>query len=83
MGRIDAERKTADSLNYVYVIGHRQASSELPIINEGVNNKYTQLVLDYNSDDPADRTAFTSAATVIISPARECRSYSSDDGMLN
>ena len=54
VGRIDTERKTADSLNYVYVIGHDKLSSELPIINEGVNNKYTQLVLDYKFDDPAD-----------------------------
>ncbi|MFN8307158.1 MAG: M28 family peptidase [Ferruginibacter sp.] len=54
VGRIDTERKSADSLNYVYVIGHDKLSSELPIINEGVNNKYTRLVLDYKFDDPAD-----------------------------
>jgi hypothetical protein len=54
VGRIDTERTTADSLNYIYVIGHDKLSSELPIINEGANNKYTQLVLDYKFDDPAD-----------------------------
>jgi Zn-dependent M28 family amino/carboxypeptidase len=55
VGRVDTERKTADTLNYVYVIGHDKLSSELPIINEGVNNLYTQLVLDYKFDDPKDK----------------------------
>ena len=55
VGRVDTERKTADTLNYVYVIGHDKLSSDLPIINEGVNNKYTQLVLDYKFDDPNDQ----------------------------
>jgi hypothetical protein len=54
VGRTDTERKTADSLNYVYVIGHNKLSSDLPVINEGVNSKYTQLVLDYKFDDPRD-----------------------------
>ncbi len=55
IGRVDTERITADSLNYVYVIGHDKLSSDLPIINEGVNNKYTNLVLDYKFDDPNDK----------------------------
>lgn len=55
VGRIDTERKTADSLNYVYVIGHDKLSSDLPIINEAANNKYTQLTLDYKYDDPNDQ----------------------------
>ena len=55
IGRVDTERKTADSLNYVYVIGHDKISSDLPVINEGMNNKYTQLVLDYKFDDPNDQ----------------------------
>jgi Zn-dependent M28 family amino/carboxypeptidase len=55
VGRVDTERKTADTLNYVYVIGHDKLSSDLPIINEGINNKYTKLVLDYKYDDPNDR----------------------------
>ncbi len=54
VGRLDTERMTADSLNYVYVVGHDKISSELPVINEGMNNKYTQLVLDYKFDDPND-----------------------------
>jgi Zn-dependent M28 family amino/carboxypeptidase len=55
IGRTDTERMTGDTLNYVYVIGHDKLSSDLPIINEGVNNKYTNLVLDYKFDDPNDR----------------------------
>ena len=30
VGRIDTERKTGDTLNYVYVIGHDKLSSDLP-----------------------------------------------------
>jgi Zn-dependent M28 family amino/carboxypeptidase len=55
VGRVDTERSTADSLNYVYVIGHDKLSSELPAINEGANKKYTGLVLDYKYDDPKDK----------------------------
>ncbi|MBL0882101.1 MAG: M28 family peptidase [Chitinophagaceae bacterium] len=54
VGRVDTERQTADSLNYVYVIGHDKLSSELAPINEGANNKYTKLTLDYKFDDPKD-----------------------------
>ncbi|MCB0709263.1 MAG: M28 family peptidase [Chitinophagaceae bacterium] len=54
IGRIDTERMKDDTLNYVYVIGHDKLSSDLSIINEGVNKKYTNLVLDYKFDDPAD-----------------------------
>ncbi len=55
VGRIDTERKTGDTMNYVYVIGHDKISSDLPIINEGANNKYTNMVLDYKYDDPNDQ----------------------------
>ena len=55
VGRVDTERKTDDSLNYVYVIGHDKISSDLPIINEAANKKYTNLVLDYKFDDPNDQ----------------------------
>jgi hypothetical protein len=54
VGRIDTERKTADTMNYVYVIGHDKISSDLPIINEAANNNYTKLTLDYKFDDPKD-----------------------------
>ena len=55
VGRVDTERPTADSLNYVYVVGHDKLSSDLPVINEGMNNKYTGLILDYKFDDPEDK----------------------------
>lgn len=55
VGRVDTERLTDDSLNYVYVVGHDKLSSDLPVINEGMNDKYTKLVLDYKFDDPNDR----------------------------
>jgi Peptidase family M28/PA domain len=55
VGRVDTERKTADTLNYVYVVGHDKISSEMPIINEAANAKYTNLVLDYKFDDPNDK----------------------------
>ena len=54
VGRVDTERQTADSLNYVYVIGHDKLSSELAPINESANNKFTKLTLDYKYDDPKD-----------------------------
>jgi Zn-dependent M28 family amino/carboxypeptidase len=55
VGRIAPARKIGDSMNYVYVIGHDKLSSDLPVINEGVNNKYTKLELDYKYDDPNDQ----------------------------
>ncbi|RYY48811.1 MAG: M28 family peptidase [Chitinophagaceae bacterium] len=54
IGRVDTERMMDDTLNYVYVVGHNKLSSDLPIINEGMNKKYTGLVLDYKFDDPKD-----------------------------
>ena len=54
VGRVDTERQTADSLNYIYVIGHDKLSSDLAPINEGANNKSTKLTLDYKYDDPKD-----------------------------
>lgn len=54
IGRIDTERMTADTQNYVYVVGHNKLSTDLPKINEGMNNRYTKLALDYRFDDPAD-----------------------------
>lgn len=55
IGRIDPNRKVGDSMNYVYVIGHDKLSSDLPVINEGVNNLYTKMELDYKYDDPNDK----------------------------
>jgi hypothetical protein len=54
IGRIDTERKKPDTNNYVYVVGDDKLSSELKPISEGVNKKYTKLVLDYKFNDPND-----------------------------
>lgn len=54
IGRIDTERMKDDTLNYIYVVGHDKISSDLPIINEGANDRYTKLVFDYKFDDPKD-----------------------------
>ena len=54
IGRIDTERDKPDTQNYVYVIGHDKLSSDLAVINEGVNNQFTHLTLDYKFDDPKD-----------------------------
>ncbi len=54
IGRVDTERQKDDTLSYIYVVGHNKLSSELPVINEAVNKKYTKLVLDYKFDDPND-----------------------------
>jgi Zn-dependent M28 family amino/carboxypeptidase len=54
IGRIDTERMKEDTLNYVYVVGHDKLSTDLSVINEAANSKYTNLVLDYKFDDPKD-----------------------------
>ncbi len=54
IGRIDTERKLADTLNYVYVVGHDKISTELPLINEAMNKQNTNITLDYKFDDPND-----------------------------
>ena len=54
IGRIDATRKQGDSMNYVYVVGDDKVSSDLKIISEATNKKYTKLELDYKFNDPKD-----------------------------
>ncbi len=55
VGRVDTERTTGDSLNYVYVIGHDKLSTDLPIINEAANKASSNITLDYKFDDPNDK----------------------------
>lgn len=52
VGRVD--EKYQDNPNYIYVIGSDRLSSNLHRINEEVNNKYEQLVLDYTYNDEKD-----------------------------
>lgn len=54
VGRVDTERKTGDTLNYVYVVGDDKISSDLKVISEGVNNKNVKMTLDYKFNDPND-----------------------------
>ena len=54
IGRIDTERKTADTANYVHVVGASKMSSELPHILDQVNGEHS-LVLDGKFDEPNDR----------------------------
>jgi hypothetical protein len=54
IGRIDTERKSSDTLNYVYVIGHDKLSSELGKLNADISKEFSGLVLDYKFDDPKD-----------------------------
>jgi hypothetical protein len=54
IGRIDATRKQGDSTNYVYVVGDDKVSSDLKIISEATNKKYTKMELDYKFNDPKD-----------------------------
>jgi len=56
IGRIDPNRKTGDSTNYVYVVGDDKLSSDLKPISESINKKYSKLELDYKYNDPKDPT---------------------------
>lgn len=60
VGRVDD--KHADNPNYIYVIGSNRLSTELHRINEGVNQEYTQLELDYtyNAEDDPNRYYYRS-----------------------
>ncbi|MBZ5857476.1 M28 family peptidase [Flavihumibacter profundi] len=54
IGRVDTERKLADTLNYVYVVGDDKLSTELKPISEAMNKKYIKMTLDYKFNDPND-----------------------------
>jgi hypothetical protein len=55
IGRIDPDKKTGDSTNYIYVVGNDKVSSELKPISEMQNKKFTKLEYDYKYNDPADK----------------------------
>ena len=52
VGRTDDNHR--DNPRYIYVIGSDRLSSELHWINEEVNQKYSQLTLDYKYNDVND-----------------------------
>jgi hypothetical protein len=55
IGRVDTSRHMGDSSNYVYVVGDDKVSSDLKVISEAANKKYTKMELDYKFNDPNDR----------------------------
>ncbi len=54
IGRVDTERTSGDTLNYVYVVGDDKLSTELKPLSEAVNKKYVKMSLDYRFNDPQD-----------------------------
>jgi hypothetical protein len=60
VGRQDDKYK--DNPNYIYVIGSDRLSTDLHKINEEVNQKYTQITLDYtyNSEDDPNKYYYRS-----------------------
>lgn len=56
IGRKD-EAHAADS-NYIYIIGSDKLSTDLHVISEETNAKYTNLALDYTFNDPNDPNRF-------------------------
>lgn len=52
VGRVD--KKYKDNPEYIYVIGSDRLSTALHAINEGVNDKFTNLTLDYTYNAESD-----------------------------
>ncbi|NNE28133.1 MAG: M28 family peptidase [Saprospiraceae bacterium] len=52
VGRVD--KKYKDNPEYIYVIGSDRLSTSLHAINEGVNDRFTNLVLDYTYNAESD-----------------------------
>jgi Zn-dependent M28 family amino/carboxypeptidase len=57
IGRIDPKKQTEDG-KYIYLIGSDKLSTELHILSESLNEKYTQLDLDYKFNDENDPNRF-------------------------
>lgn len=56
IGRIDPKRE--GERNYIYLIGSDKLSMELHELSEDINNKHTQLELDYTYNDENDPNRF-------------------------
>ena len=56
IGRIDDRHK--ENPNYVYLIGSDKLSTELHNLSEAINNKYTNIALDYKYNDENDPNRF-------------------------
>ncbi|MBQ4821290.1 M28 family metallopeptidase [Aquimarina sp. MMG016] len=58
IGRIDEKHEGEEMNNYVYLIGSDRLSTELHVISEEVNAKYTKLDLDYTYNAKNDPNRF-------------------------
>lgn len=56
IGRIDPKRE--GDRNYIYLIGSDKLSTDLHELSEAVNEKYTQIELDYTYNDENDPNRF-------------------------
>lgn len=56
VGRVD--KKYENNPNYIYVIGSDRISTDLHKVNEEMNQKYTQLTLDYTYNSEQDPNRF-------------------------
>ncbi|MCF6181480.1 M28 family metallopeptidase [Lutibacter sp.] len=56
IGRVDDAHK--NNSNYVYLIGSDKLSTELHLLSEEINNKFTHLKLDYTFDNENDPNRF-------------------------
>lgn len=57
IGRVDPKHEEGDG-NYIYLIGSDKLSSELHTVSEEVNNKYTNIEIDYTYNDDNDPNRF-------------------------
>jgi len=58
IGRIDQAHQEEDKNDYVYLIGSDRLSTELHVLSEEVNKKYTKLQLDYTYNAENDPNRF-------------------------
>ncbi len=56
IGRIDPNRE--GNRNYIYLIGSNKLSSDLHVLSEEINKKYTNIELDYTYNDENDPNRF-------------------------
>jgi Zn-dependent M28 family amino/carboxypeptidase len=56
IGRVDDEHENKP--NFVYLIGSDKLSSELHLLSEEINNKFSKLILDYKYNDEKDPNRF-------------------------
>lgn len=58
VGRVDKAYEAKGIEDYVYVIGSDRLSTDLHKVNEEMNQKYSQLILDYKYNDENDPNRF-------------------------